>query len=277
MARIHFNPPVAPLAPLSLLPTALSTAPSIALAPALPVAVPVPAAAHGAGAPPTLAATAGLYDGAAMRPDQVFMARQLAWPALDGAALAAAWRGMVRSYAAQVALAQQYALGQQLPGPLLMAALHPGGPARAPAAPLWHPEAWRFVLPGAHGQQLALRVLDGIKDPPPARRKRARAALRLELTLADGQRATLQLEWSGAGAVLELTAEEAPAVLQLQQALPVFRHAIEQAGLALARSGVRQGTSPARALQHYSAEVDAALPPALFRAMAELALLLAAD
>lgn len=271
MATLHFAPPVAPLAPHALLPLAARLA--------LPAALPLPAApapASAAAPPGTLAGTAGLYDSAAMRPDQAFMARQLAWPALNGAALAAAWRGMVRSYAAQVALAQQQALGRQLPGPLLMAGLHPGATAPSQAAPLWHPEAWRFVLPGAHGQQLALRVLAGIQDPPPSRRKRARAALLLELILADGQHATLQLELVPKGVLLELAAEDAPAVFQLRRALPVFRHAIEGAGLALARSSVRQGRSAARVLQHYSAEVDAALPPALFRAMAELALLLAA-
>lgn len=261
-------PLIAPLAPVSLLPAVAGNS-----AVPLPVAEPVAPAAPTAAGPP-----GNLSDNAAMRPDQVFMARQLAWPVFDGASLASAWRTMVRAYGAQLAALQQQALGQHLPGNLLMAGLQ--GQLQAPAAGpqsalLWHPEAWRFVLPGAGGQQLALRVLTGLPDPPPGRRKRAKAALRLDVVLADGSHATVQLELVD-GVVMELAAEHPRAVAQLRQALPAIKQAIELTGLRLIRASVRQGLWPGKPLQQYSAQISAALPPPLYRAMAEVALLLAA-
>ncbi|CUI07793.1 flagellar hook-length control protein FliK [Massilia antarctica] len=262
-------PLIAPLAPVSLLP-APATARVAGMGVPLPASEPLPAPGAGAGLP------GNLNESAAMRTDQVFMARQLAWPVLDGASLANAWRTMVRAYGAQLAALQEQGRSQFMPGNLLMSGVQhalqvtPTGQQTM----MWHPEAWRFVLPGAGGQQLALRLLTGLPDPPPSRRKRAKAALRLDVVLADGSHATVQLELVD-GVLMELAAEHPRAVAQLRQALPGLKIAVEQAGLRLARVSVRQGLWPGKPLEQYSAQVSAVLPPSLFRAMAEVALLLA--
>lgn len=262
---------IVPLAPVTLLPAPVAGA----AAPGLPLPAAEKVAAPAAAAPAGL--PANLTESASMRSDQVFMARQLAWPVLDGAALASAWRAMVRTYAAQLATLQQQGRAQFMPGNLLMSGVQQAlqaSTAPQPATLLWHPEAWRFVLPGAGGQQLALRLLTGLPDPPPSRRQRAKAALRLDVVLADGSHATVQLELLD-GVVMELAAEHPRAVALLRHALPALKEAIEVAGLRLVRASVRQGIWPGKPLQQYSSQVSAALPPALFRAMAEVALLLA--
>ncbi|WP_164558061.1 flagellar hook-length control protein FliK [Massilia atriviolacea] len=266
---------IAPLAPLRLLPAPASGAPAVAMP--LPVSEPLAAPPSSGAAGPSGGLPANLGESASMRADQVFMARQMAWPVLDGAALASAWRTMVRNYAAQLATLQQQGRAQFMPGSLLMSGVQQALQASTVAQPatlLWHPEAWRFVLPGAGGQQLALRLLTGLPDPPPSRRRRAKAALRLDVMLADGSRATVQLELME-GVVMELAAEHPRAVALLRHALPALKEAIETAGLRLVRASVRQGIWPGKPLQQYSSQVSAALPPALFRAMAEVALLLA--
>ncbi|UOD27559.1 flagellar hook-length control protein FliK [Massilia violaceinigra] len=262
--------PIAPLAPLSLLP-APASAVAVAALPLPEAQTVTPSPASGGGLP------ANLSESASMRSDQVFMARQLAWPVLDGAALASAWRGMVRTYAAQLATLQEQGRAQFMPGNLLMSGVQQAMQAstvQQQATLLWHPEAWRFVLPGAGGQQLALRLLTGLPDPPPSRRKRAKAALRLDVVLSDGSHATVQLELLD-GVMMELAAEHPRAVALLRHSLPALKQAIETAGLRLARASVRHGIWPGKPLQQYSSQVSAALPPSLFRAMAEVALLLA--
>jgi hypothetical protein len=212
-----------------------------------------------------------------MRPDQVFMARQLAWPAFDGATLAANWHALVRTYGQQLAALQQQARDQQLPAASLMAGQQPAVLSQDQQAPLQlHPDAWRFVLPGAGGRQFALRVLAGRPDQPPGRRRRGKLVLRLELSLADGSRVLVQLEPLVEGVLLELAADQPQAVEQLRLALPALKNAIGRAGLVVLRADVRQALAPGRPLPGFSAQAAAALSPPLFRAMAEAALLLSA-
>ncbi len=267
MASTSSSPLIAPLAPVSLLPPAAVATSAPGPAAPYPGAVPDPAAATPATPP------ARLGDTAAMRTDQVFMARQLAWPAFDGAALAGAWRAMVRTYGEQLAELHQHNRGQHVPAALLLAARQGAAGAQA-ALSCQHP-SWRFVLPGPGGQQLALRVLAGSADPPPGRRRRAKAALRLELILADGSHATVHLELTDR-VLLEMAAEHPSAVAQLRLALPEVQHAIEHAGLTLGRASARQGLTPGPVLSDYTEQIGAALPAPLFRAIADIALLLAA-
>jgi hypothetical protein len=278
MATINF----APLVPQSI--TALTPASPLpqTVVPGQPLAVPFVATdADGVPLPsstplPASHPAAALNEAAAMRPDQVFMARQLAWPGFTGATLAAAWRGMLSAHGAQLAALQQQSQGQHVPGALLMAGQYPSAAAtQQPLAPLqWHPDAWRFVLPDNAGRQLTLRLLSGGPDQPPGRRRRGKAALRVELTLADGSRAMVQLEPVADGVMLELAAAQPHAVEQLRSALPALREAIKLAGLTLVRASIGQSLGPGRPLQDYPALPASALPPALFRAMAEVALLL---
>ena len=272
---IQFAPlltvPITPLAPVAQ--------PGAHTLPALQAALPLIAASAPEGAPnpavatpaPTISA-ASLAESASMRPDQLFMARQLAWPALDGAALAAAWRGMVTTYGLQLAALQQQGAGQ-LPGSLLMAGqFAPAQQAAQQPALHWHPEAWRFVTQGP-ACPMTLRVLSGGADQPPARRRRGKAALRVELTLPDGTRATVQLEALPEGVMMELATPFTSSLEQLRAAMPEIRQAILRAGLTLVRTTLRHALAPPRPLADPASA--AMLPEPLFRAMADVALLLA--
>ena len=268
MASIHLPA----LLPVPVTPLAPSVQHGVVAFPALPLiaAEAVPAASPTAALPANPGAA--MAEAASMRPDQLFMARQLAWPALDGATLAHAWRGMAATYGLQLATQQQQANGQHLPGNLLMAGQFPPAQPGQPPALQWHPDAWRFVTPGP-ARPLTLRVLDGGADQPPGRRRRGKAALRVELTLSDGMRASVQLEALPDGVMMELAAPYTSSLEMLRAALPALREAIARAGLTLVRTTLRHALAPARPLQ--DARMAAALPDALFRAMADVALLLA--
>jgi hypothetical protein len=270
----------APLLPVAVTPLAPVAQPGAHTFPALQAALPLVAASTPEGmthpAAPAATATmtaASLAESASMRPDQLFMARQLAWPALDGAALAAAWRGMVTTYGLQLAALQQQAAGQQLPGSLLMAGQFAPAPQAAQQPALhWHPEAWRFVTQG-QARPMTLRVLSGGIDQPPARRRRGKAALRVELTLPDGTRASVQLEALPDGVMMELATPFTSSMDQLRAAMPEIREAILRSGLTLVRTTLRHALAPARPLADPGGA--AMLPEPLFRAMADVALLLA--
>lgn len=272
----------APLLPVAITPLAPAAQPGAHTFPALQAALPLiaaggpegaPNAAAPAGSAAGTASAATLAESASMRPDQLFMARQLAWPALDGAALAAAWRGMVTTYGLQLAALQQQAAAHQLPGSLLMAGQFapPAQTAQQPALH-WHPEAWRFVTQGP-ARPMTLRVLSGGADQPPARRRRGKAALRVELTLPDGTRASVQLEALPEGVMMELATPFTSSMEQLRAAMPEIREAILRSGLTLVRTTLRHALAPARPLGDPGGA--ALLPEPLFRAMADVALLLA--
>ena len=265
-AAVHPVPATAP---------APAVSPNIAGLPALPVSVPLVAAeAPGAAGLSQLAANPGaaMAEAASMRPDQLFMARQMAWPALDGATLANAWRGMIATYGAQLAALQNQAASHHVPSSLLMSGQFP--PSQQPQQPAlhWHPDAWRFVTQGP-ARPMTLRVLAGGPDQPPGRRRRGKAALRVELTLEDGMRATVQLEMLPEGVMMELAAPYTSSLELLRAALPELRVALDRAGLTLVRTTLRHALSPARAVN--DAAAAQALPDTLFRAMADVALLLA--
>lgn len=276
MSTFQFPPlltiPVTPLAP--------AVSPGNSAFPALHAALPLVSAAEpGAAAaampalPPAAAGAGSLVDNTSMRPDQLFMARQLAWPAFDGATLAAAWRGMVSTYGQQLATLQQQGAGQHVPGALLMSGQFPATQQAAQQPALqWHPDAWRFVTPGP-GRPMTLRVLAGGPDQPPGRRRRGKAALRVELTLEDGMRATVQLEALPEGVMMELAAPYTGSLELLRAALPGLREAIARAGLTLVRTTLRHALAPGRPVNDPASA--ATLPVALFRAMADVALLLA--
>lgn len=223
-------------------------------------------------APPTDAAAA---DGAAMRPDQVLMARQLAWPLRDGATLAASWRAQVRNYGSQLATREQQARAGQLPAALLMAAQDPRLLRQQELAPGAPADAWRFTVHAGASQEQHLHVIADEADKPPGRRRRARAALRLELELADGVRVTVQVEPLPEGLVLELCAPDEQQLERLRALQPALEAAIGRSGLRVLRWRYRDSL-PAGAVHARVPSGDAAgmftLP--VFRALAELALLL---
>lgn len=228
-----------------------------------------PAPAAAAAADPAAA------DGAAMRPDQVFMSRQMHFPAADGQALATSWRAMLRTYGAQMMHRELRGHAGQLP-PAVLVASQDGRVLRQPDTPLMPPpDAWRFTVHagGPHAQQLRLVAEDA--DQPPGRRRRGRAALRLELELADGTRVVVQAEPAPEGLVLELCAADAQALERLRKLEPVLEKAVARAGLRVLRWRYRD-TLPAGQVHARLAYTEAAqaLTLPVFRAVAELALLL---
>jgi hypothetical protein len=102
--------------------------------------------------------------------------------------------------------------------------------------------------------------------------------LRLELALADGTRVTVQAEPQPGGVVLELCTEDASALAMLKQLQPALEAALERAGVPVLRWKFR-ASLPAGTAHASMAATDAAtaLTLPVFRAMAEMALLLPAQ
>lgn len=287
MASISFPAPLSPTVPAAataVLPTAAPGMPVGAVEAALPVmllqaeidGMPLPASQPLAGtaAPASNDAAA---DGAAMRPDQVLMARQLTWPLPDSGALATAWRGMVRSYGAQLVARQMQSRPGQLPAALLLggqAGQEAGVLRQADLAPF---DAWRFTVHAGGPQDQHLRVI-GEEQQKGQRQRRKRAALRLELVLADGSVVTVQAEPLADGVMLELCAPNAALSTHLRALQPQVEAAVRRAGLRVLgwtyRDSLPSGPVHARLP---STEAAAALSLPVFRAMAELALLLPAE
>jgi hypothetical protein len=265
---VPLTPPIAPQLNVDPVAAAAPVA-SLLAAEAELLALP---ASQPLGAAPSMTAEAA-PDGAAMRPDQVFMARQLAWPLPDGQALAASWRALVRTYGAQLAAREQQARSGQLPGTLLMAAQDPRLLRQQELPPGIPGEAWRFTVHASGAQAQHLRVITGEADQPPGRRRRARAALRLELELADGVCVTVQVEPLPEGLVVELCAPDASELARLQALQPELDAAIARAGLRVLRWRFRDSL-PAGNVHARVPSGDAAgmLTLPVFRALAELAL-----
>ena len=278
MASITFPPlPPPPATPLQVGAVAPATAAALlaggANTPALPFSQPL---ASGAGAAPQ-AAPEGGADGAAMRPDQVLMARQMAYPQQDATALARAWRAQVRNHGSQLTSRALAASAGQL-SPALLAAAQQGQVARAPEQQLAHPDAWRFTVHAGGQAAQHLMVLAEEADQPPGRRRRPRAALRLELELADGSPVVIQVEPLPQGVAIELCAPDARALTRLRWLQPELEEALARAGVKVVRWQLRDELPPGRThAMIANAEAAAqALTPAVFRTVAELALLLPA-
>jgi len=276
-------PPVMPASAAGSLPTAavdaVTAAAPVALLQAELEALPLPLPAS----PGTPARTAGeaLPDAAAMRPDQVALARQLTWPRPDGGALASSWRGMVRGYGTQLVarqiIAAQQPRGQVLPGALLQSGLDARLLTHADPA-LLPPDAWRFSVHANGPQAQHLRVIGEEEAQQKPARRRRRTALRLELVLADGTVVTVQAEPVADGVMLELCTVDAAALRHLRTLQPQLEGAVRRAGLRVLgwtwRDTLPEGPAHARLP---SVEAASALSLPVFRAMAELALLLPAE
>ena len=264
-------PPAAVDAIAAAVPVALLQAEMEALPLPLPSTQPAPA----------LPAGDALPDAAAMRPDQVAMARQLTWPSPDGGALAASWRGMVRSYGTQLVTREIQAArqqsGQTLPGALLQSGLDARTLRQADLACL-PPDAWRFTVHAGGPQAQHLRVIGEEEQSQKPQRRRRRAGLRLELVLADGTVVTVQAEPLADGVMLELCTPDPATLLHLRALQPQLEDAVRRSGLRVLgwtwRDSLPEGRVHARLP---STEAAAALSLPVFRAMAELALLLPAE
>lgn len=262
-------PTVAPLQP-----AAVAAVAPVAFAAAerdlpLPQSTPLP----NPGGPAT---GADATDGAAMRPDQVFMARQLVFPQ-DGRTLASNWRTMVGNLKDSLVMREMRAAGATLPAALLLAAPDGRAPGRLPDAVL-PADPWRFTVHAGSARAQHLQVLRKPADGQSGRRRRPRAALRLELELSDGSHVALQVEPMPGGVAIEMAAPDAAALARLRTLQPELEAAVQRAGLAVLRwsflHGVLAGAPAHAALAAEDAADVLTLP--VFRAVAELALVLPA-
>ena len=212
-------------------------------------------------------------ESAAMRPDQVFLARQMSYPVADGQRLAASWRSMVRTYGDQLADRALRLHAGQLP-PAVLAASQEGRILRQPDGAL-PPDAWRFTVHAGGARDQHLDVIQDDAGGPSGRRRHARAALRLELELDDGTMVVLQVEPIPGGLALELCAPDAPALARLKALQPVLEDAVQRAGLKVLRWRYRDRLPLAPSHARLQAgDVVQVLTLPVFRAVAELALAL---
>jgi hypothetical protein len=228
-------------------------------------------------APALSAPAAESPDAAAMRPDQVIMSRQLNWPTPDGGTLASSWRGMVRNYGTQLATREQQARAGQVPAAVLLSGQDPRVLRQAEllAAPQ---DAWRFTIHANGARDQHLRVVQGEPEQQrQERRRRGRAALRLELVLADGGIVTVQAEPVADGVRIEVWAQDSRTLERMRGLQPELEAAVRRTGLRVLGwkyvEILPEGRVHARLP---SAEAASALNLPVFRAMAELALLLPA-
>jgi hypothetical protein len=237
----------------------------------LPVSQPLPASGAAPGAEEHA-------DGAAMRPDQVFMSRQMVFGPVDGRTLAGNWRAMVGNYGASLAeRALRERTGALAPA-LLLAGQEGRAPARAPDG-LLPLDAWRFTVHAGSAQTQHLQIVRKGADGGNGRRRQPRAALRLELELADGTHVAVQVEPVPGGVAIEMAAPDAAALARLRALQPELDAAVERAGLVVVRWSFRTGLAPAGGAHAMLAADDAAevLTLPVFRAVAELALMLPAQ
>jgi hypothetical protein len=282
MASLSFPPLLSPVSPVIAGP-ALPVGPVAAVAPAALLAemdsLPLPLPGSQASQAQASAATAeGAQDGAAMRPDQLLMSRQVNWPSQDGGTLATSWRGMVRGYGAQVVSRELQARPGQLPTAMLLAGQLAGQDPRVlrqadQQAPL---DAWRFTVHAGSPKDQHLRVVQQDQESQQQqKRRRSRAALRLELVLDDGTVVTVQAEPLADGVRLELCAPDERSLARLRALQPDLEAAVARAGLRVLGWTYRDSLpmGPAH-IRLPSADAAAALSLPVFRAMAELALVL---
>ena len=218
-------------------------------------------------------------DGVAMRPDQVFMTRQMLFAQADGRTLAGNWRSMVGNYGATLIERELRTRAGALPPMLLLAGQEGRMPGRALDGQLLPADAWRFTVHAGSAQAQHLQVMRKGADGGAGRRRRPRAALRLELALADGTHVAVQVEPAPGGVVIEMAAPDAATLARLRAWQPALDAAVERAGLVVVRWSFRTGIAPAGSAHATLAAQDAAAVLTLpgFRAVAELALMLPAQ
>jgi len=284
MASLPFPPLLAP--PLAPPPqvaavTAVTAVMPVALLQAELDALPLPSATTQTAMP--MLPHADALDAAAMRPDQLMLSRQLTWPAPDGGMLASAWRGMVRNYGAQVVTRDLQARANPLPAAVLLQGGQQAGLRGDANLALLRQQdwggaldAWRFTVHAGSAQAQHLRVVEGEPEQQrQQRRRRQHAALRLELVLDDGSVVTVQAEQVLDGIRLELCAPHALALAHLKALQPQLEAAVRRAGLHVLEWRYRDDIPEGRThLRLPSTEAADALSLPVFRAMAELALLL---
>ena len=215
----------------------------------------------------------------AMRPNQVFMSRQMVWQPPDTAMMAGSWQTMVRTYGEQRAAWLEQAARQHVPSSLFMADHTPSALREGrPGLPLvTEMEPWRFAVFAWGAERLVLRVVvNDDEEPERQRRKRARVALRLELMLPGLGRVVIQMEpAAGNGVIMEVGAAHTSAMQHMREILPHLAALVGRCGLTILRCRLRRELPPTSTEHPYPTRAHtAALTAAVFKAMAEMAVML---
>jgi hypothetical protein len=137
-------------------------------------------------------------------------------------------------------------------------------------------EPWRFAVYAWGAEKLVLKVIVKDDEQERNRRRRSRIALRLELMLPGVGRVVIQMEPAGTttGVVLEVGAAQSSAMQHMREMLPQLAATVSRSGLTIIRCRLMRELPPA-AGDHYPNRLQiATLTQALFKAMAELAVLL---
>ncbi len=221
--------------------------------------------------------------GAMQSNHQIFLSRQLTWQTPDVNVMAASWLVMVRNYAEQRSALLQQTQGRHLPAGLFQSEQAPAvlRDGRVPPQLVAETEAWKFAVYAWGAEKLVLRVVvrdpladeDGPPGRPPARRRAPRIALRLELFLGALGKVVLQLEPLVDGVLLEIGAAQAGAMAHMRAMLPQIAAVARGCGIHIGRARMMRQLPPAAGREPTARQV-AALTPALFRTMAEVAVLL---
>jgi hypothetical protein len=139
-------------------------------------------------------------------------------------------------------------------------------------------DAWRFTVHAGGPRDQHLRVVqneDEHKREQQQRRRRGHAALRLELVLADGSVVTIQAEPIADGIRIALWAPDARTLERLRALQPELEAAVRRTGLRVLGWQYLESLPEGRVHARLpSAEAASGLSLPVFRAVAELALLM---
>lgn len=218
---------------------------------------------------------------AAMRVDQAALLRQVVPARPDAAALASSWHAMALDHLERHATFPGQGFELRLPANLLMesGAFAMGATSNA-APPVPSAEQWLFS-PLAYGShRMMLTVLDADDEDTPSqhkqKRRRAAIALLLESVLPGIGRVVIRMQLVSGGVALDLHCEE-KAVAMVRKLLSDIVAALARAGLRLVRCRLMRNP-PLGTLTGVNLRTDVssalALPSSLFRAAAEVSLLL---
>lgn len=154
----------------------------------------------------------------------------------------------------------------------------PPAEQRLPALPTLGADKLGFLLHAWNGQPVAMRLVEAEpEEPPPPLAARGLPAMRLALDMPMLGRLVVQLQLASGGVWLAMAAEQEATLPCLQTALPAFTVALAQAGLRLLRWRLERGAGHGAAFATAPLLLPpaaATLAPALFRAAAEVVLVL---
>jgi hypothetical protein len=187
----------------------------------------------------------------------------------------------VRTYGEQRAAWLEQASGQHVPSSLFMADHTPSALREGrPGLPLvTEMEPWRFAVFAWGAERLVLRVVvndDEQADRERNRRRRGRVALRLELMLPGLGRVVIQMEPAGGnGVMMEVGAAHTSAMQHMREILPHLAALVGRRGMTILRCRLRRELPPPSVEHPYPTRLHtAALTAAIFKAMAEMAVVL---